>query len=151
MPSKDQIETQGTLRILLQHLIDAQDNLQSIGEDTKSETLRRWFLAESLKRAEFRGEIENILYREGVRDIEQSGTPSAAIVRAWTGLKAKLGGGDHGLLEIAEEGERSMLQAYADALATDVPLPVREVLAQQAAHIRESHQYVAAATAASAT
>lgn len=145
MPSKDQIETQGTLRILLQHLIDAQENLQSIGDDTKNETLRRWFLAESLKRAEFRGEVENILHREGVRDIDQSGSPSAALVRAWTGLKTKLGGGDKGLLEIAEEGERSTLEAYANALETDLPLPVRDLLAQQAAHIRQSHQYVAAA------
>ena len=80
-----------------------------------------------------------------MRDIDETGTPSAAFVRAWTGLKSKLGGGDQGLLEIAEEGERSMLEAYADALEADLPLPIREVLAMQAAHIRQSHQYVTAA------
>ncbi|HEY3705241.1 MAG TPA: PA2169 family four-helix-bundle protein [Terracidiphilus sp.] len=150
MPSKDQMEAEGILRVVVENLIDAQNNLKSIGEDTKSETLRRWFLAESLKRAEFRGEIEGFLHREGARDIDQDGTASAAVVRAWAGLKAKLGGSDQGLLEIAEEGERSMLTAYADALEMDLPQPVREMLATQAARVRESHQYVAAAVAGAA-
>jgi uncharacterized protein (TIGR02284 family) len=145
MPSKDLIEAEGTLRRVIENLIDAQEGLQRIGEDSKNETLRRYFLAESLKRAEFRGELENILHREGVRDLYETGTPAGALVRAWTGLKLKLGGGDHALLESAEEGERSALDAYADALQKDLPLPIREVLAGQAAHISKSHQYVTAA------
>lgn len=145
MPSKDLIEAESTLRVLIQNLIDAQEALQHIAEDTKSETLRRYFLAESLKRADFRGELENTLHREGVRDVQESGTAAAAVVRAWTGLKSKLGGGDHGLLEAATEGEHSLIDAYADALNKDLPLPIRQALATQAAHIQKAHEYVSAA------
>jgi uncharacterized protein (TIGR02284 family) len=145
MPSKDLREAEDTLRIVIQNLIDAQEALQQIGEDTRSETLRRYFLAESLKRAEFRGELENILHREGVADVDESGTAAGAVVRAWTGLKTKLGAGDPSLLEMAAEGERSALDAYSDALEKDLPLPMKEALAMQAAHIAQAYEYVSAA------
>jgi uncharacterized protein (TIGR02284 family) len=145
MPSKDLIEAEGAMRVVIENLIDAQEALKKIAEETHSETLRRYFLAESLKRAEFRGELENILHREGVRDLHETGTAGGAVVRAWTAVKAKLGGGDHALLEAADEGERSTLDAYSSALEKDLPLPIRQVLARHAAHIQQSCEYVSAA------
>jgi uncharacterized protein (TIGR02284 family) len=145
MPSKDLIEAKDTLRIVIENLIDAQDALKDIGDATKDEKLRRHFLAESLKRAEFRGELENILVQEGVRDVKESGTAGAAVVRAWTAVKAKLGGGDESMAEAADEGDRSTIDAYAEALQKGPPLPVRQVLARQAEHIQQSHEYLTAA------
>jgi uncharacterized protein (TIGR02284 family) len=150
MPSKDLIEAEGTLRTLIENLIDAQEALQAIGDTAKNETIRRYFLAESLNRAEFRGELENILHREGVRDLHESGTPGAVVVRAWTKVKTKLGLGDPGLIEAAADGEHSTLDAYTDALKKHLPLPIRQVLARQAAHILQSCEYVSAARDASA-
>lgn len=137
------IRTEDTLRILVQHLIDSQEGLQKIGEDFKSEPLRLRFLAESLKRAEFRGEIESILHREGERDLNIRGTAEGAAVRAWAGLKHALGGGDNTLLATAEEAERALADAYTAALDKDLPLPIRQTLAGQAAEVQQFLDFIA--------
>jgi uncharacterized protein (TIGR02284 family) len=144
-PSKDLKEAEDTLRLVIETLIDAQEGFQKAGEELKNETLKRYFLAESLKRAQFRGELEEILHQEGIHDIKESGTAAGTFVRVWGDLKAKLGGGDATVLETAEEGEDAAKQAYSDALEKDLPLPIREVLTRQAGHIDSSHDYVKAA------
>ena len=147
-PSKNLVEAEGTLRMVIENLIDAQDGLQKFGEEVKDEALKRFFLAESLKRAQFRGELESILHQEGVRDLKEAGTAAGAFVRAWTGLRAKMGGGDAGLLEAADEAERSTMEAYDHALHTDLPIPMKEVLADQALLIVASHSAIRAARGA---
>ncbi|MGA2218531.1 MAG: PA2169 family four-helix-bundle protein [Terracidiphilus sp.] len=137
-----QHEVETTLRPVIQSLIDGQEGFQRIGDDLKSETLKHYFLAESLKRAEFRGELEAVLHQEGVHDIKESGTTSGAVHRAWADLKAKLGGGDRTLLVTAEQGEDEAKAAYKDALDKELPLPVRQLLSTQYAHIQSSHDYV---------
>jgi uncharacterized protein (TIGR02284 family) len=59
-------------------------------------------------------------------------------------LKAKLGGGDHAMLETAEQGEDAAKKAYADALEQELPLPIRQLLAEQQAHVLRSHDFVKA-------
>jgi len=144
-PSKDLKEVESALRSVIQALIDGQDGFKKIGEEIKDETLKEYFLAESLTRAQFRGTLESILHQEGVHDIKESGTAAGTIRRAWGGLKATLGGGDASLLSTAEEGEDEAVEAYAKALEAYLPLPVRQVLATQAAHIEKSHEFVRAA------
>ena len=102
-PSKDLKETESTLRSVIQALIDGQEGFQKIGEQLKNETLKEYFLAESLTRAQFRGVLESILHQEGVHDINESGTPIGKVRRAWGDLKSALGGGDHTLIATAEE------------------------------------------------
>ncbi|HEY1896129.1 MAG TPA: PA2169 family four-helix-bundle protein [Terracidiphilus sp.] len=149
MPSKDLIEAEGTLRTVIETLIDGQEGFQKIGDALEDESLKRYFLAESLTRAEFRGELENILHQEGVGDIHETGSAAGAFVRAWTSLKIGLGGGAPTLLEAAEEAEDAAKQAYADALDKFLPAPIREVLIRQAAHIERAHDHIKAARDAS--
>jgi uncharacterized protein (TIGR02284 family) len=149
MPSKDLIEAESILRTVIQHLIDGQEGFQKIGEELKDQTLKRFFLDESLTRAEFRGQLESILHQEGVADINEAGSAAGAFVRAWTSLKSTLGGGAHSLLETAKEAEDATRQAYSDALDKFLPAPIREVLIRQAAHIEETHDYITAAREAS--
>ncbi len=59
-------------------------------------------------------------------------------------LKAKLGGGDHTLLETAEQGEDVAKKAYKDALEQDLPLPIRQLLTEQQSHVLTSHDFVKA-------
>ena len=141
-PSHELQEVESTLRLVIQSLIDGQEGFRKIGENLKEESLKRYFLAESLKRAEFRGELEEVLHQEGIEDINESGTASGTAIRVWGELKAKLGGGDHTLLVTAEEGEDEAKSAYREALENDLPLPVRTLLATQAAHIQNSHDFV---------
>ena len=138
-------EVETTLRSVIESLIDGQEGFQKIGENLKDETLKHYFLAESLKRAEFRGNLETLLHEEGIHDINESGTTSGAVHRAWAELKAKLGGGDHTLLATAEQGEDQAKAAYHAALDKELPFPVRQLLVTQAAHIEASHDYVRAA------
>jgi len=137
-----QHEMRLALNSLINTLLDSQKGFADIGEHLKDETLKRYFLAESLKRASFRGELEEVLHQNGVHDIKESGTTAGALHRVWGDLKAKLGGGDHALLETAEQGEDRAKEAYADALKQDLPLPVRQLVAEQQAHVLTSHDYV---------
>jgi uncharacterized protein (TIGR02284 family) len=127
---------------VIKALEDGQKGFADIGEHLKDEALKRYFLAESLKRANFRAELENELHRAGMPDVKESGTVSGAARRVWGELKAKLGGGDHALLEAAEQGEDEAKNAYKEALKHELPLPVRQVLAEQESHVLSSHDYV---------
>jgi uncharacterized protein (TIGR02284 family) len=138
-------ELEDTLRSVIQSLIDGQEGFREIGEHLKDDTLKRYFIAESLKRASFRGELETLLHTEGVHDVKESGTVSGTIHRAWGDLKSRLGGGDHTLLETSEQGEDAAKKAYKEALEKPLPLPVKQLLTTQYAHIQTSHDYVKAA------
>jgi uncharacterized protein (TIGR02284 family) len=144
-PSKSLKQVEDTLNSVISILIDGQEGFQKIGDELEDENLRLHFLSESLTRAQFRGDLETVLHQEGVHDIEESATVNGTALRIWAELKSKLGGGDHTLLETAEQAEDSALQAYNEALATELPLPVRQLLSTQAAHIEEFHDFVKAA------
>lgn len=135
-------EVERVLLSLINVLQDSQKGFADLGEHLKDETLKRYFLAESLKRANWRAELENELHRQGVADVKESGTTAGAIHRVWGDLKAKLGGSDHTLLETAEQGEDTAKAAYKDALEQELPLPIRQMLAEQQAHVLTSHDYV---------
>ncbi|HEX4155534.1 MAG TPA: PA2169 family four-helix-bundle protein [Acidobacteriaceae bacterium] len=135
-------ETERVLLDVVKALQDGQKGFADIGEHLKDDMLKRYFLAESLKRANFRAELENELHRAGMADVKESGTTSGALHRAWGDVKAKFGAGDHELLATAEQGEDIAKKAYKDALEHDLPLPVRELLTEQQAHVLNSHDYV---------
>ena len=135
-------EMESVLLDVIKSLQDGQKGFAEIGEHLKDEKLKRYFLAESLKRANFRAELENELHRAGMADVSESGTAAGTFHRAWGELKAKLGAGDHSLLETAEQGEDEAKKAYKDALEHDLPLPVRTLLTEQQVHILNSHNYV---------
>jgi len=124
-------------------LEDGQKGFADIGSHLKDETLKRYFLAESLKRANFRAELENELHRHGVPDVHENGTTAGTLHRVWFDLKEKLhAADDHSLLATAEAGEDEAKRVYADALTQELPLPLRQLLAEQNAHILSSHNYV---------
>lgn len=133
-------------RVLLEvitSLQDGQKGFADIGEHLKDDTLRRYFLAESLKRASFRADLEAELHRAGVHDVKDSGSVAGTLHRTWGELKTKLGmGDDHSLLATAEQGEDEAKKVYKDALEQDLPLPIRQLLTEQQAHVLTAHDYV---------
>jgi len=144
-PSKTLRQMEDTLLSVIEILIDSQEGFQKIGDEIKDENLRLYFLTESLTRAQFRGDLETVLHQEGVHDIKEHGTANGTAMRLWAELKNKLGGGDHALLETAEQSEDAAKAAYEEALAGELPLPVREILFKQALHVENSHDFVKAA------
>jgi uncharacterized protein (TIGR02284 family) len=135
-------EMERVLLNVIEVLHDGQKGFAEIGEHLKDETIKRYFLAESLKRANFAGELENELHRAGMADVKEPGSVSGTLHRVWGDIKAKLGGGDHTLLETAEQGEDEAKKAYKDALDQDLPLPIRQLLVEQQSHIVSSHDFV---------
>ncbi|MEO6924087.1 MAG: PA2169 family four-helix-bundle protein [Bryocella sp.] len=134
--------TEEVLLSVISVLQDGQKGFAEIGEHLKDETLKRFFLSESLKRANFRAELEGELHRSGMADVSESGTTAGAVRRVWSDVKADLGGGDHTLLVTAESGEDDAKKAYKDALEHDLPLPIRELLTRQQTHVIAAHDYV---------
>jgi uncharacterized protein (TIGR02284 family) len=135
-------ELETALKSIINVLNDGQKGMAEIGEHLKDPILRRYFLIESLRRANFRAELENVLHRQGIHDVHETGTATGTLYRAWAGLKAKLGGGDHTLLETAEQGEDETGKAYKDALDRDLPVPTRQLLTGQQTHILMAHDYI---------
>jgi uncharacterized protein (TIGR02284 family) len=145
-PSKDLKEVESALRSVIQALIDGQEGFKKIGQQLKDEALRDYFLAESLTRAQFRGVLESILHQDGVHDVKESGTAAGTVLRAWSDIKATFGGGDSSLLSTAEEAEDQTVAAYNKAIDSYLPLPVRQILTTQSAHIEKSHEFIKAAS-----
>ncbi len=137
-------ELKTAVKALINILLDSQKGFADIGEHLKDETLKRYFLAESLKRANFRAELENELHRQGVKDVNETGTTVGTIHRVWGDLKAKVSSGDHTLLETAEQGEDVAKKGYEEALKAELPLPLHQLIADQQKHVLMSHDYVKA-------
>ena len=136
-------ELEKVLKSVINVLQDGQKGFADIGEHLKDDTLKRYFLAESLKRANFRAELENELHRHGVRDVHEEGTTAGTLHRTWGDIKGKIfGANDHSLLATAEQGEDTAKKTYKEALEQELPLPVRQLLSEQNAHIINSHDYV---------
>ena len=141
-PSNTLKETESVLKDVINMLQDSQKGFADIGEHLKDDQLKRYFLAESLKRANFRAELENELHRDGVKDVNETGTVAGALHRFWGDLKAKVVSGDHELLATAEQGEDYAKKAYKEALKQNLPAPIRELLTEQQRHINASHDFV---------
>lgn len=135
-------EMERVLLDVIQVLHDGQKGFADFGEHLKDPALKRYFLAESLKRASFRAELENELHRAGMHDVYENGTASGTLRRFWGDLKDALGGGEHTLLATAEQGEDAAKKAYKDALSEELPLPIRQLLVDQQSHILSSHDFV---------
>ena len=135
-------ELETTLRSLIRVLEDSQRGMAEIGERLRDQTMRRYFLMESLRRANFRGELENILHQHGIADINESGTAMGIVYRAWAGLKAALGAGDDAMLATAEQAEEEARDAYRIALNAELPVPVRQKVVEQRTHILIAHEYL---------
>ncbi len=135
-------EMEVVLLDLIRALEDGQHGFADIGEHVKDPTLKHYFLAESLKRASFRADLEAELHRAGMADVKEPGTIAGTVRRVWGDLKAKLGAGDHALLETAESGEDEAADAYRKALKHELPIPIRELLSEQQSHVLTSHDFV---------
>ncbi len=130
------------VRSVIQVLHDGQKGLATIASELKDESAKHFFLEETQMRANFAAELENELHRLGIHDVNEGGTVAGAVHRVWADMKSKLGGGDHTLLETAEQGEDEAKQKYAEALKETLPGTVSDLLLQQQVHILMSHDTI---------
>lgn len=135
-------ETIRVLRSLIQVLHDGHKMMADIGGELKNEAAKRFCLGETQVRSGFAAELENELHRLGIHDVNEGGTAAGTVHRTWADVKAKLGGGDHTLLETAEEGEDDIKRQYADALQEKLPGNILDILRTQQTHILASHDRI---------
>lgn len=140
--TRESRQAESAINTVLQSLIESQEALVVIGEKLEDGILKRFCLAESLKRAEFREDLEAALNQEGLSAMRESNTSVGIAHRAWAWINSRLGGGDQALLAIAELGEDATEEAYLSAVGTVLPLRVRQLLSTQVMDIRESHNHV---------
>jgi uncharacterized protein (TIGR02284 family) len=135
------VEVTSSVKTVIEILHDGHQGFAQIGEHLEDPNAKTFFLEESTKRATFEHELK---HAAGVSE-DVGGTAVGALHRSWGDLKANLGGGDHTLLETAEQGEDAAKKAYKEALEDpDIHSSVREVLVKQQSHIAASHDKVKA-------
>lgn len=134
-------EQKDIVKDVVQVLHDGQKGFADLAEHIKDPQVKAFFVKESQTRAQYASELESAA---GLKR-DDSGTAGGAMHRAWGDLKGKMGGGDHTLLETAEQGEDAAKKAYEDALKKpEVSGNVRQILEKQQTHIRQSHDQVKA-------
>jgi uncharacterized protein (TIGR02284 family) len=126
---------------VVQVLLDGRKGFSDLAEHIKDPQMKAYFVKESQTRAQYASELESAA---GFKR-DDSGTAGGAMHRAWGDLKGKMGGGDHTLLETAEQGEDAAKKAYEEALQKpEVAGNIRQILEKQQTHIRQSHDQVKA-------
>jgi len=135
------VEVSSSVKTVIEILHDGHEGFAQIGEHLEDPTAKTFFLEESTTRAKFEHELK---YAAGISE-DVGGTAAGAAHRTWGDLKAHLGGGDHTLLDTAEQGEDAAKKAYKEALEDpDIHSSIREVLVRQQSHIAASHDKVKA-------
>ena len=133
------------VRKVIEVLHDGEKGFQSLGEQIKNPQAKTFFMEESATRGRFATELETALSSATGEKVDEGGTMSGSVHRAWGELKAKMGGSDHTLLETAEQGEDAAKKAYEEVLKVDdVPTQVVTLLRKQQTHILASHDKVKA-------
>lgn len=133
---------ESTLQLLVEILIDSQEGLVTIGERLSDLALRRYFLAESIRRGQFIDELKEMLERLGLEISRDSGSAVGALHRAWARIKSQFNESDYALLVTAEHGERTITMLYEEIVRAHLPVCIRKVIVPQAKRVRMTHRYV---------
>ena len=133
------------VKTVIQVLHDGEKGFPDIGEHLKDPQAKSFFIQEGQTRGTFARELYAEYGTTTGENDEIGGTAAAPLHRLWGDLKANLGGGDHTLLETAEQGEDAAKKAYKEALEdTTISGSLRSLLIRQQSHIQASHDRVKA-------
>jgi uncharacterized protein (TIGR02284 family) len=133
----DKVEV--ALRELIDRLRGEQEGFRDLGHRLQNDRAKRFFLEETQRRAEYAAELENELHRMGVHDVKEEVSRASKARLFWGELQASMAGGQKAVLSTAEKFDEGTLKIYAAALKQELPLPLREMLDRQQAHIQRSH------------
>ena len=131
---------QDTLRDLIEVNRDAEKGFASAAEKLGSATTATTFRQYAAERA---GVADELVAIGGTYELaEEDGSMTAGLHRAWIAVKDTLTSGDHAIFTAAETGEDHAVTTYKEALATDLPQDIKEVVRRQFAHVKEGHDRV---------
>jgi uncharacterized protein (TIGR02284 family) len=108
-------------------------------DESNSPELATVFRRYGDQRASFYGELEQMA-REYGDNVEESGSIAASLHRGWMSLKdAVSGSSPKGVIDAAEQGEDHAMEAYQDALESDISPDLRSVVQRQLSDVQVAH------------
>lgn len=129
---------------LIETCKDGQEGFKQAAEGVQNSQLKSAFYEFGQQRAQFAGELQNIV-RELGGDPENSGSFAGALHRGWINIKSAVTGQDEGaILNEAERGEDSAKNAYQEALEKNLPANVYDVVQKQYTAVQNAHDRVKA-------
>jgi uncharacterized protein (TIGR02284 family) len=136
-------EAISTLNSLIETLKDGQEGFRQAAEAVNDSQLKSLFNELSLQRSKFAGELQNQVIQMGEPEPETSSSTAGALHRTWINLKAAISSrDDHAILAECERGEDSAVAEYKKAMESNLPAPVREMVARQSTQVKDSHDRV---------
>ena len=138
-----QKEIISTLNNLIETLKDGQEGFKQSAEGVDDPQLKSTFDTLSLQRSKFAGELQSEVVQLGDPDPEDSSSVSGSMHRAWINIKSAVTNRDrHAILAEAERGEDSAVSAYKDAMAEELPAPIKEIVSRQASEVKAAHDKI---------
>jgi uncharacterized protein (TIGR02284 family) len=140
--SSDLDDIASRLNQLIQICKDGESGFRTCAEAVQDQNLRRLFESYSQQRAELAAELQ-LEVRRLARDPADTGHMTAAVHRTWIDLKGTLTGTDDAVvIAEAERGEDQAVEAYQDALSSDLPGELRTVVERQFMEIKQAHDHI---------
>jgi uncharacterized protein (TIGR02284 family) len=135
-------EVISTLNDLIETCRDGQNGFQTAADGIKNSELKELFYGYSQQRAQFVGELQDEVRHLG-GDPENTGSVAATLHRGWINIKSAITGEDEGaIISECERGEDSAVSNYRDALNTDVPANVRQIIERQFSSVKQAHDRI---------
>jgi uncharacterized protein (TIGR02284 family) len=131
-----------TLNSLIETCKDGQLGFKEAAEGVERSDLKSAFYEFSQQRSEFAGVLQGLVRNLG-GEPEDDGSVSGAMHRGWIDLKAAITGKDEeAILNECERGEDYAKDAYKDALETNLPANIADVISQQAQAVQAAHNRI---------
>ncbi len=127
---------------LIERLKDGELGFTAAAEDATDPDLRATLLRYANQRSDY-AETLQLIVEEAGEKAEYAGTLGATLHRGWMNLKGAIATRDDlAILEECERGEDIAVGAYHSALAGDQLDLARQVIEEQAVHIRAAHNHI---------
>lgn len=138
----DNDEVIATLNNLVEICKDGQNGFRTAAEGIKNSELTTLFNTYSQQRAQFAAELQSEVRRLG-GEAEETGSAAAAVHRGWINIKSAVTGEDEAaVISECERGEDSAVEAYEEALETDLPNDVKTIVSSQFSQVKEAHDRI---------
>lgn len=138
----DNDEVIATLNNLVETCKDGQNGFRTAAEGIKNSELTTLFNNYSQQRAQFAAELQSEVRRLG-GEPEETGSTAAVVHRGWINIKSAVTGEDEGaVISECERGEDSAVEAYEEALETDLPNDVKAIVSRQFSQVKEAHDRI---------
>ena len=133
-----------TLNGLIEICKDGQEGFKEAAEGVERSDLKSLFYEFSQQRAQFAGELQNLVQTLGAEP-ETDSSVTGSMHRAWINLKSAITGkDDNAILSEAERGEDAAKKAYKEAAEQPLPSYILDTVRTQYASVQAAHDRVKA-------